>query len=418
MLGVIGRVQLERGLLEDAEVSLDDAVIAYARLPRVLPGHAVALGDRAMVAYERGNAVDALRRLRLADQVAADAGLDPNDTRRIYLQVRLAEMQVETDQPTLAEASARVALARIAAAGAGDTLIHPDALCALATALHHQSRAEEALPVLQEAEALQLRIAPSHPKMAVILNDLGVLQARLGRREEADATMLRAVERHEAIYGATHPQTVRTRGNRASLLRAFRGPAVSAREYERVLPAAREAFGGSGHAQLVNMLAQLAVSLDEAGEGDKALLAAREAWAMQSALPDEQRAPNDWVAGVLGVMLFERGDATAPDLLREYDPPTCSALERRTGFSQRFCIARALVEADGGRCEVPSAQPPVAASLEGRARDWWAAWWWLRARCNADADADAAADALATRAAQGDVPDWLATRVAAAPDAD
>jgi tRNA(Ile)-lysidine synthetase-like protein len=151
-------------------------------------------------------------------------------------------------------------------------------LCALATALHHQSRAEEALPVLQEAEALQLRIAPSHPKMAVILNDLGVLQARLGRREEADATMLRAVERHEAIYGATHPQTLRTRGNRASLLRAFRGPAVSAREYERVLPAAREAFGGSGHAQLVNMLAQLAVSLDEAGEGDKALLAAREAW--------------------------------------------------------------------------------------------------------------------------------------------
>lgn len=416
MLGVIGRVQLERGLLEDAEVSLDDAIAAYARLPRVLSGHAVALGDRAMVAYERGNAVDALRRLRTADQFAADAGLDPNDTRRIYLQVRVAEMQVETDQAALAESSARVALARIAAAGASDTLIHPDALCALATALHHQSRAEEALPVLLEAEALQRRIAPVHPKMAVILNDLGILQNRLGRREEADATMVRAVERHEAIYGPLHPQTVRTRANRASLLRSLRGPAASAREYERVLPAARVAFGPSGHAQLVNILGQLAVSLDEAGEGDKAMQAAREAWAMQSALPIEQRGPNTWVAGVLGVMLFERGDAAAAELISSYDPPTCDALEQRTAFSQRLCIVRALLEADAGRCVVPPAQPPAAAAREGPARDWWAAWWWLRARC--ETGDDEAERELAARTERGDLPAWLAMRMAAQPAVD
>ena len=415
MLGVIGRVQLERGLYDDAESSLDDADAAFRRLPRPLPQWAVALGDRAMVAYERGNAVEALRRLRQADAVAVQAGLAPTDTRRIYLQVRMAEMQVETDEPAAAEATARAALEGILASGAGDALIHPDALCALATALHHQSRPEEALPVLLEAEALQRRIAPAHPKMAVILNDLGVLQGRLGRREEADATMLRAIERHEAIYGPLHPQTVRTRGNRASLLRAFRGPAASAREYERMLPAARKAFDGAGHAQLVNILAQLAVSLDEAGEGDKAMQAAREAWAMQSAMPAEQRGPNAWVAGVLGVMLFERGDPGASDLLRGYEPPTCSALERRTGFSQRVCIARALVEADAGRCEVPSAEPPDAVTLEGRARDWWAAWWWLHARCGTNAQA--AAKGLAARAAQGDMPGWLATRVAALPRA-
>lgn len=416
MLGVIGRVQLERGLYEDAESSLDDADAAFRHLPQPLPEWAVAQGDRAMVAYERGNAAEALRRLRQADAIAVRAGLASTDTRRIYLQVRIAEMQVETDEPAAAEATARAALEAIAASGAGDALIHPDALCALATALHHQLRPEEALPVLLEAEALQRRIAPGHPKMAVILNDLGILQGRLGRREEADATMLRAIERHEAIYGPSHPQTVRTRGNRASLLRAFRGPAASARAYEAMLPSARQAFGGAGHAQLVNILAQLAVSLDEAGEGDKAMQAAREAWAMQSALAEEQRAPNDWVAGVLGVMLFERGDAAARDLLQAYQPSTCSALETRTGFSQRLCIVRALVEADEGRCEVPSAQPPDVATLQGRERDWWAAWWLLRARCGQDAGV--AASALATRAAQGDVPDWLATRIATLPRAE
>ena len=138
---------------------------------------------------------------------------------------------------------------------------------------------------------------------------------------------------------------------------------------------------------------------------------------MQSALPEEQRAPNEWVAGVLGVMLFERGDAAATQLLQAYQPPTCSALEQRTGFSRRLCIARALIEADAGRCEVPSAQAPAAATLDGSARDWWAAWWLLRARCEADA-AGVAADALAARAALGDMPHWLATRIAALPGAD
>src|SRR5690606_14237953 len=179
----IGRVQLERGLFDDARRSLDDADAAFERLPQPVPGWAVALGDRAMVAYELGNAVEALRRLRQADAVAAQAGLPPDDTRRLFLQVRIGEMQVETDEPVEAETTLRAVLERIVATGAGDALIHPDALCALATALHHQSRPADALPVLLEAEALQQRIAPGHPKMAVILNDLALLQSRL-RSEE------------------------------------------------------------------------------------------------------------------------------------------------------------------------------------------------------------------------------------------
>ena len=408
MLGVIGRVQLERGLLEDARASLDDADAAYAALRRPVAAHAVALGDRAMVAYENGNAVDALRRLREADAVAEAAGLAAVDPRRLYLEVRIAEMQVEGGDAAAAETTARAALARIREAGLTASLIHPDALCALATSLHHQARAQEALPLLIEAEALQRRIAPAHPKMAVILNDLALLQNRLGEHELAEATLARAVERHEAIYGTRHPQTLRARANQASLQRTWHGPAASARAYEALLPAAREAFG-SGHAYLVNVLGQYAVALDEAGEAATAFEVAREAWAAQSALPAEQQGANAWVAGVLGVMLFERGDAEARALLEGFEA-NCVALEQRTGFTRRVCIARAVLASDVGRCSAPPARPPSASLLAGRERAWWAGWWLVRARCDGDG---AAAAELAALAADGEVPAWLATRVAA-----
>src|SRR5690606_31362698 len=67
MLGMIGRVQLERGLLDDAESSLDDALAAFARHSAANAKWAVAQGDRGMLAYERGDPLEALRRLREAD---------------------------------------------------------------------------------------------------------------------------------------------------------------------------------------------------------------------------------------------------------------------------------------------------------------------------------------------------------------
>lgn len=410
MLGMIGRVQLERGLLDDAESSLDDALAAFARHSAATAKWAVAQGDRGMLAYERGDPLEALRRLREADATSAAAGLVPSHAERIYLQVRTAEMQVEADQSEDAEQTARGALQRIEDAQGSDALIYPDALCALATSLHHQGRTAEALGILMQAEAAQRRIAPAHPKMAVILNDLALMLHRLGRYEDAEATMQRALERSQVIYGPLHPQTLQTMANRASLLRVWQGPTASAREYERLLPLVEQALGSAPHSQRVNMLGQLAVARDEAGEHEAALQAARAAWTMHTALPVEQRPRTDWVAGILGVMLFERGDGGAGDLLARYQPPTCSALESRTAFTRRLCITRAWLAADSGTCSLPSATPPQATEMAEADRDWWLAWWLLGKHCMG-ADASGADVAIAELGAGRVLPAWLAARM-------
>src|SRR5690606_4631865 len=75
MLGVIGRVQLERGLLDDAGSALDKSIAAFEQQGLPVAKWAVAAGDRGMLSYERGDPVDALQRLRQADALADRAGV-------------------------------------------------------------------------------------------------------------------------------------------------------------------------------------------------------------------------------------------------------------------------------------------------------------------------------------------------------
>jgi serine/threonine-protein kinase len=407
LLGMIGRVQLERGLLDDAESSLDKALAAFQRQGVPVAKWAVALGDRGMLAYERGDPADALQRLQQADALAASAGVSEIASERIYLQVRIAEMQVEVGRSADGETAVRSALRAIAQARLEQTLIFPDALCALATSLQYQDRRVDALEILRQAETAQLAVAPNHPKMAVILNDLALLLHRLDRHEDARATMRRAIERHQSIYGALHPQTLHVLANRASLLRSWDGPAASAREYERLLPMVEQALGSAPHSQRVNMLGQLALAREAAGESDSAMQAARAAWAMHQALPPEQRMRTAWVAGILGVLLFERDDPEAIGLLADYQPPNCDGLESRTSFSRHVCIARALVVAETGTCELPPAVPPDAAGMADEERNWWLAWWLLSERCGGRD----AGDAKAALGGGRRLPAWLARRM-------
>lgn len=410
MLGTIGRVQLERGLLEDAQASLDQALAAFQSAGRLDLHWAVALGDRGLLDYERGDPVQALQRLQQAQRLAIDAGLDAEHPERLFLQVRSAEMLVELKREAEAERTVRDALARIDAAGLRDTQIHPDALGVLAASLQYQGRREAALDVMLRAETQQRRLAPAHPRMAVILNDLALLLHRLERFEQAQATMQHAIERHRAIYGEHHPQTLQVLANRASLLRVWAGPAASAREYERLLPLIAKALGPEPHSHHVNALGQLALAQEEAGETDTALQTARQAWAMHSGLRPDLRPRTAWVAGVLGLMLWEHDDPTATDYLSAFTSPHCDALEARTPFTRRVCIARALHAADVGDCALPAATPPEPAGLSAMERQWWLAWWWLARRCG-QADAARAQAWIKAGVASEPLPPWLARRL-------
>src|SRR5690606_7569391 len=92
MLQVIGRTQLERGLIEDARTSLDRALALLDGPARHL--HAVreqALADRAMVDYERGSPSSAVERLRaLRSEVQDRHGASAPQLNTIEL--RLADM--------------------------------------------------------------------------------------------------------------------------------------------------------------------------------------------------------------------------------------------------------------------------------------------------------------------------------------
>ena len=145
-------------------------------------------------------------------------------------------------------------------------------------------------------------IAPAHPRMAVILNDWRCC-CIAQHFDQAQATMQQALERHQAIYGERHPQTLHVMANRASLLRVWSGPEASAREYERLLPMIAQALGPEPHSSHVNALGQLALAQEGAGETETALQTAHQAWAMHQELRPDLRARTDWVAGILGLML-------------------------------------------------------------------------------------------------------------------
>lgn len=410
MLGTIGRVQLERGLLDDAQASLDQALAAFESAGRADPDWAVALGERGLLDYERGDPVRAFQRLQQAQQLAAEAGLEPDRPERLFLQVRSAEMLVELKREAEAERMVRQALERISAAGLDDAPIHPDALGVLAASLQYQGQREAALEVLLKAEAQQRYIAPAHPRMAVILNDLALLLHRLEHFDQAQATMQQALERHQAIYGERHPQTLHVMANRASLLRVWSGPEASAREYERLLPMIAQALGPEPHSSHVNALGQLALAQEGAGETETALQTAHQAWAMHQELRPDLRARTDWVAGILGLMLWEQDDPSAGELLAAFTPAHCDALETRTPFTRRLCIAQALRAADAGHCALPAANPPVQSDLSAMERHWWLAWWWLARRCGQVDAADAGA-AISRLVTSEPLPAWLTRRL-------
>jgi tetratricopeptide (TPR) repeat protein len=61
---------------------------------------------------------------------------------------------------------------------------------------------------------------PHHPDAAVILNNYGVLLKKMGRTEEAERMLRRALEIDEREFGPDHPDTGRDIGNLGMLLEA------------------------------------------------------------------------------------------------------------------------------------------------------------------------------------------------------
>ncbi|PWC73065.1 hypothetical protein TSH100_31505 [Azospirillum sp. TSH100] len=100
----------------------------------------------------------------------------------------------------------------------------------------------------EEAESLYRRILAGEPDAVEALHRYGLLVAQLGRLEEADRWLARAL----ALEPALETGAVEAAVNHAKILRALRRPEDAARRFRHALvlaPALPTAFEGLGHAE-------------------------------------------------------------------------------------------------------------------------------------------------------------------------
>ncbi len=203
----------------------------------------------------------------------------------------------------------------------------------------------------REAIALEERgLGPDHPKVALTLNDLGILYRDQGRLEEAEKALQRAVEIQRKLYGETHPHLVATLGNLA-FVRVQQGQLDEAEAlHRRALDISVAAFD-SDHPQVTtvrNNLADLALlrgRADEAERQFREVLAARRR-SFSGAHPDTATALLNLARAIYAQGRLEEAEAT----FRESLAMTREALGPRSSRTGQVLNALAdLTQSKGDR---------------------------------------------------------------------
>ncbi|GMU09168.1 serine/threonine-protein kinase [Corallococcus caeni] len=213
---VAARVKAAYAKLDEARARLgadrwQDAVDRVAPIVKEAEalGYKPLLGEALLIegearSYLRDESAEpALRRAMLASLSGRD------DLRAAEAVVYLVFVDGEvTQRPEQAKAHAEEARALLERSG-GSLELESQLLAYEGNSLEQQSRSSEALPVLQQALALQERLhGRDSPRLARALLTMASIQRSMGRAEEALATIQRARDVLEAAYGPDHPKTV------------------------------------------------------------------------------------------------------------------------------------------------------------------------------------------------------------------
>ncbi|WP_126934757.1 serine/threonine-protein kinase [Corallococcus sp. AB018] len=230
---VAARVKAAYAKLDDARARLgadrwQDAVDRVAPIVKEAEtlGYKPLLGEALLIegearAFLRDEAAEpALRRAMLASLSGRD---DLRAAEAVVFQV-FVDGEV-TQRPEQAKAHADEARALLERSG-GNLELESQLLAYEGNSLEQQSRSSEALPVLQQALALQERLhGRDSPRLARALLTMASTQRSMGRAEEALATIQRARKVLEAAYGPDHPKVAITINNMGGTL-------VELRRYE------------------------------------------------------------------------------------------------------------------------------------------------------------------------------------------
>ncbi|NRD55054.1 serine/threonine-protein kinase [Corallococcus exiguus] len=230
---VAARVKAAYAKLDDARARLgadrwQDAVDRVAPIVKEaetlgykpLLGEALLIEGEARAFLRDESAEPALRRAMLASLSGRD---DLRAAEAVVYQV-FVDGEV-TQRPEQAKAHADEARALLERSG-GNLELESQLLAYEGNSLEQQSRSSEALPVLQQALALQERLhGRDSPRLARALLTMASTQRSMGRAEEALATIQRARKVLEAAYGPDHPKVAITINNMGGTL-------VELRRYE------------------------------------------------------------------------------------------------------------------------------------------------------------------------------------------
>jgi len=361
LLYIIGKTQLERGLIDDARNSLERAIEVLGDVGRH-PDAAGVLATRGMVAYEAGWYEDSIAWLERATVAARDNGIDRDDRHGILVQ--LADMYVVNEAP---EAALAIIDGVLAEQPSMENRI--PAMRVRGGALEVGNRLDEAEQVLTEALALQNEIDPVHVNAAKIENDLGLVYWRL-RDLDRSLAMHEASWKHKIeIYGEDHPQTLASLGNIAAVLNALGEHERAGEAWQASLDGLLRLHGSEAHLDVVYTQAMMALS----AYWQDRLADARET--LQRALINrdnlsEQAADVRWLDRLVALIDYEDGATIDPAAL-EVDRKACGELAERTPMGQRLCVAWWTLTAR----DVESCPPgPAREKITGIVADWPRRW--------------------------------------------
>jgi eukaryotic-like serine/threonine-protein kinase len=414
MLQVIGGVQLERGLIEDARASLDGALaLPQARVPVKVRIRAAI--DRAMVDYELGRPSAAVQRLEVAKALAG--AIDAQDPLHTTVELRLADLLIVIGRADEATSHAEAARARIERHGQAQA--DPEyayALRMLGAARHVAGDTAAAVPLLQAARAAQLDLDANASMRAAIENDLALALLDSGATQAAETALGEALAIQRRLLGDDHPATIATAGNLASVHLSLGQVARAADEFTGMVALMRPTHSAAAHPDFGHALGMAALAFYHDDRLEDALPYAEEAVRIADGLDEDDALTVNWTRGVLAALRMEAGDtAVAPLLARTGVDCTRTEAKGNAFLLLRICVAEAWVEAAAGRCALPAGVPESDAA---RDRPWLIAYWRLRVHCAAsDAERAQATQVLAALPEPPRLPAWLSLPLPAQPAA-
>jgi serine/threonine-protein kinase len=365
LLYIIGKTQLERGLIDDARTSLDRAIELLGDGRRHSDAAGI-LASRGLVAYEAGLYEDSVAWLEQAVTAAEDNRIAQDDRHAILIQ--LADMQVVNYAPDPALAIIETVLAEQPSM---DNRI--PAMRVRGGALELSGRLEEAERVLTDALELQNAINPVHINAAKIENDLGIVYWRLQDLERSLAMHESSWQHKIEIYHEDHPQTLASLSNIAAVRSALGEHAQAAAAWQASLEGLLRLHGTEAHVDVVYTRGMMALSAYWQDQLTHARRTLQQALIARGTL-SKSAAEVSWLDSLDALLTYEAGepiDAAALGVGRE----ACSRPSQRTPMGQRLCVAWwTLTGHDIASCPPISTRDEVSALTLTWPRRWGERW--------------------------------------------